>query len=516
MKKLSILLISTILSFALTNNVQAQDVWVNDARDIFLKNSATIYEINIRTFNAQDLNGNGIIDFDEGEESGNFLNAIERLDELAAAGINTIHVMPVMEVGKTKALGTAGSLYAASSFTKLNPQLGSNRTALSIEKQAEKFINEAHRRRIRVIFDMPGCGAYDLFLKNPELFVKDSTGQPIIPSDWTDVRLFNSGINNNVSREVYNLYRDYVDYVLKLGVDGIRADVATSKPESFWKELIAYSRRQDPKFLWLAEASESWNEPISKHAVFTPYDKLLEAGFDGYYGSFMNVKNFTTGSELMKLVDSSIKLKNRFSTPKSVIGSFSTHDELSPMLVGGQAFTEMTFWMNAVLPVNFYTVDGIPSGDNYVYFWANKKAPKSYTDDDYYFAHRGKIDIFNFSKKPGGKNMELRKSFTRAVKLKYYMANIYNSPNFKFSELKTSSPETYAFSVTDGQKTIVVFGNITSKILMGNTVTIPKFTENETVVPIQLKNIPEFDNGKLKTTLAPYEIQVIAIDKFGI
>ena len=111
------------------------DVWVNDLRKLFLNNSAIIYEINLRTFGAQDTNKNGIIDFDEAEESGTFLNAVSRLDDLKQKGINTIHVMPVTPVGRTKALGTAGSLYSALSFDTLNPQLESKQSALSIEDQ---------------------------------------------------------------------------------------------------------------------------------------------------------------------------------------------------------------------------------------------------------------------------------------------------------------------------------------------------------------------------------------------
>ena len=118
------------------------DVWVNDARRMFTRNSTIIYEINLRTFGAQDTNKNGIIDFDNAEESGTFLNAMPKLKELSQKGVNTIHVMPITPVGKTKALGTAGSLYAASSFNTLNPQLGSKNTALSLEAQARKFIDK--------------------------------------------------------------------------------------------------------------------------------------------------------------------------------------------------------------------------------------------------------------------------------------------------------------------------------------------------------------------------------------
>ena len=55
----------------------------------FLQNKSIIYAINIRTFNAKDTNRNELIDPDE--ESGNFLNAIERLDEVkdAAEGCPT-------------------------------------------------------------------------------------------------------------------------------------------------------------------------------------------------------------------------------------------------------------------------------------------------------------------------------------------------------------------------------------------------------------------------------------------
>ena len=90
-------------------------------RTLFLDNKAIICGINIRNFNAKDLNNNGIIE--AGEESGTFINAIERLDELKNLGINTLHVLPITPVGKLKALGTAGSLYAMDEFNKIAPEL---------------------------------------------------------------------------------------------------------------------------------------------------------------------------------------------------------------------------------------------------------------------------------------------------------------------------------------------------------------------------------------------------------
>ena len=75
----------------------------NDLRTLFLNNQAIIYEINLRTFNANDANNNDIIDFDnENERKGTFLNAISRLDELTQFNINTLHILPITKIGKIK------------------------------------------------------------------------------------------------------------------------------------------------------------------------------------------------------------------------------------------------------------------------------------------------------------------------------------------------------------------------------------------------------------------------------
>ena len=71
--------------------------------------------------------------------------------------------------------------------------------------------------------------------------------------------------------------------------------------------MIDYSRSKDNQFLWLAEASESWTDKVSEYAVFTPYVKVLVAGFDCYYGSFFNLKNYKTGRELINQIINDIK-----------------------------------------------------------------------------------------------------------------------------------------------------------------------------------------------------------------
>ncbi len=505
-------LLTIIMGLIFIPAVLAEDVWVNDLRSLFLSNGAVIYGINMRTFGAQDTNNDGLIEISDGEESGNFLNGINRLDELQSLGINTLHILPIMETGKTKALGTAGSLYAAASFNQLNPQLKSEKTALSLEDQAIKFINEAHKRKIRVVIDLPACGAYDLFLKRPELFLKDSTGQPVAPSDWTDVRILDAGSETNINMDVYNLYREFVDYVMMLGADGIRADVAQIKPAAFWKKLIDYSRIKDPQFMWLAEASDSWVESITPAVDFTPYDKLLDAGFDGFYGSYFKMKDWRNASEFLNQVKFTNSLKKNFS--KAVIGSFATHDELSPILINGVQYSEMILWLNSTLPVNAYYVDGFTSGDSYIYLWANKKAHKTYTDDNDYFVHRGKIDIFNFSRKPGGKFIELTKEFATATSFKSFIRPVIVNGIYK--ELKTNNSEVFAYGLSYNKTTVLVFGNMNFRTYNDAEVKVPGYKDEMLTIPVKMDTAPIADGSKFKLNLLPGEIQVLLINDFDL
>ncbi len=481
----------------------------NNLRTLFNTNKTNICGINIRTFNAQDLNGNEIID--ENEVSGNFLNAVERLDEIKALGINTLHVLPITPVGRLKALGTAGSVYAAENFWSINPQLTAKNSELTDIEQARRFIDECHKREIRVIIDLPSCGAYDLFLTHPELFIKDDKRCSIVPTDWTDVRLLNTGSNKNLNQDVLNVHKKFIDLVLSIGADGIRADVATIKPYAFWEEIIKYTRHKDPEFMFLAEASDSWREPPSKYAEFTPYDKLLEAGFDGYYGSFFNLKDWSA-DEFMEHVKYNLKLLNSYKAPKSVIMSFTTHDEVSPILLHGEDFSIMIAWLNASLPFNPYCIDGFFTGDSYLYPWANTQAEKSETDDYSYFVHRGKLDIFNFSRKPGGNNEKILENFKKANQFREDNIDLISSGNF--AQHKTNNPKVFAFSRILKDETVLVIGNLDFKSAQNkisiNDLNLKKNTKFETIAGSD--NI-KIIRRNLHTDLSAGEIKVIKLKR---
>lgn len=518
MKKLQKLALSILITTILTTNqtyAAMQDgVWINDLKSLFSQNKAIILAINIRTFNANDKNGNDIIELEKSELRGNFVNAIQRLDEIREMGINTLHILPITPTGKIKAIGTAGSLYAISDFTQINPQLDDTTNNISVEKEAKNFIKECHKRNIRVIVDLPSCGSYDLFLSKPELFEKEENGQPIVPADWTDVRMFKVN-NKDGSLNIHLLeeYKKFVDLMLSIGVDGIRADVATCKTEEFWQRLISYTNLKDPQFLFLAEASEKWTQPITKNAPFTPSYKLLNAGFDGWYASFFDFKNWTNQSELensLKLIADikrDYKLKNQ---SKAVIGSFATHDEVSPIITGGAPFANMIFWLQATLPLNSYFVDGIQTGDSYQYQYANQKATDSETDDDYYYVHKGQFDIFNYSRKPGAKNKLILAEFVRANQFKKSAIQIINNGEYNF--LRTNNKNIFAYIITKDTKSILV---VINKNLIYNAeveIKIKGFNEEDTIVPIVFNNPPQVNKNRFKLELLPGDTNVFLLE----
>ena len=102
--------VNAVNGMAGTQNVQ----WKNHFKDMLKNNEATILGVVPRTMNAKDTDGNGHIQISE--ETGNFINAIERLDEIKDMGINTLHILPIHPTGKTLAMGTAGCLHAPDRF----------------------------------------------------------------------------------------------------------------------------------------------------------------------------------------------------------------------------------------------------------------------------------------------------------------------------------------------------------------------------------------------------------------
>lgn len=489
-------------------------VFANELRTIFKNNSAVIYTINLRTFGAKDYNNDDLIETELGEVKGTFVNAIPKLKALKDNGINTVYLLPITKTGKLKALGTAGSLYALDAFDVLNPQLyDETDIEVDINKQAKKFVDAAHKLNLHVIVDLPACGSYDFSLSHPELFKKNSKNETVIPADWTDVRLFEpygsdkTSLNNTLLDE----YKKFIDLMLYLGVDGIRADVAAIKPQKFWNEVINYARSKDSEFLFLAEASPAWNSPKGYEDKYLTCEELLEAGFDGYYEDWSDLSKIKSAKEFYKKINNDIKILSKFDD-KSVIGAFATHDQIAPSNFG-KNYWEMVNWLNMLLPLNPYVLDGFQSADRYIYKFQGKKPDKTYTDNsNSYDLKKGYMDIFNFSRAPFFFNSKtLIDDFANAVDLRYLMKPIITSKNITF--LNTSNDCVFAFKRQQGQDSIIVVGNLNDNMPIKAKVKISNLSKKDLVMPVKMNESPITSNGSMEVKLQPFEIQTFVIRK---
>ena len=275
----------------------------NNLRSLFQNNNAIIMAVIPRTWNAKDKDGNGFIT--ENEEHGTFRNAVPKLDEAKALGINTLHVLPINTPGKKNAMGTAGSIYAPDNLLEIDPTLSEKNTPEAAKEDLKYFVDEAHKRGIAVMVDLPSCGSVDMYEKHPELMAKDGEGLPKIPQGWNDIRMFEPFTDEKtrkLNEPLLQLHKDFVDMCIDAGVDGIRADVARAKPVEFWDRIITYARSKDPEFAFLAEcytyedASPMLNMPADRPA------DALKAGFDSYYSQYHIFHGFEKASDFNDLV----------------------------------------------------------------------------------------------------------------------------------------------------------------------------------------------------------------------
>lgn len=491
----------------------------NDLRTLFTTNSAKILAIIPRTFNAKDTNGNEFIDSNEAH--GTFLNAIDRLDEVKAEGFNTLHVLPINPPGKDNAMGTAGSVYAPEDLLKFDPILIDKKDPRSPQEQFKAFVDACHKKGLRVMVDMPSCASYDLYKEKPELMAHERNGLAKTPQGWYDIRMFEPWEDEGkrtLNPELLEYHRKFVDLMIDSGVDGIRADVARAKPVEFWDIIIPYSRKRNPEFAWLAE---SYTYEDASPQANMPYDRpedSLRAGFDAYYGQYHIFNEWNTAKELNDYVIDNLNMSYRLEKGKSLIGSFATHDDISPMSHGGAVYCNLTSGLEATLPMlNPYFVDGFQSGDNYDYSYRDKYSTETSTDNHEMTVHQNKLDIFNLSRKPGGAEPEIGKFMTSALKFRDEYADVVKRGSYiVLDKKKDKADQVIAFARHRQGRTLLIIANKNVNRRVACKVEVPTLKANQ-----KLKNLlPSYgeeskfqvSQGEVSVDLGPGRIHVFEID----
>ncbi len=500
---------------------EAPKPYRNNLRTLFLTNSANILCVLPRIANSDDKNGNGYIDGNE--TPGTFLNLIDRLDKIKEEGFNTLHLLPINPPGKENAQGTAGSVYAPEDLLKIDPVLIDKNDPRSDIEQFRAFVTACHNRGIKVMVDLPSCASYDLYKKRPDLMAKEN-GVAKIPAGWNDIRMFQPWEDEGkriLNPKLLEYHKEFVDMMIDAGVDGIRADVARAKPVEFWDIIIPYSRKRDPEFAWLAETYTY--EDASPQANM-PYDRpedSLRAGFDSYYGQFHIFNEWPNASELHKYIIDNLNMSYRVDVGKSLIGSFTTHDDISPMFHGGEVFCNLTSGLQATLPmINPYFVDGFQSGDYYVYPYKDKNVGADTRTDSSIMTlpfPDGRMDIFNLARKPGGKEPQIGKFMTECLKFREKYEEVTKRGSYiVLNKKKDKNDQIIAFARHRHGRTLLVIANKNVNRNVSGIIEIPtmKATQKlENLLPKYGKDSKfQVSEGEISVDLGPGRIHVFEID----
>ena len=509
------------------NRVNAN--YKNNLRTMIQNNESVMLAIAPRTFTAVDLNGDEKISLSEGEKRGTFLSAIERLDELKNDGFNTIHILPIHPAGKKNAMGTAGSLYAPAKFLEkdgtlaIDPILIDENDKRTPSEQFKAFIDECHKRNIKVMLDLPSCASVDWFEAEPDLMAFGRNGEEKTPQGWTDIRMFDpwdDETKRTLNPKLLEMHKQYVDACIDLGIDGIRADVARAKPTEFWDILIPYSHQKDPEFAWLAE---TYTYECASPQVNMPYDRpedSLRAGFDEYYGQYHIFHEWKTAKEFNDYVKLNLDLSQRLPAGKTCIGSFMTHDDKSSMTHGGENYSNMTTVIQSTIPMcNPYFVDGFQTGDYYDYDYSKKYSDETMTDSHTMEHHSYQLDIFNLSRKPGGDCPDMERVLRETLKMRAENKDLFADRNSSFIELEKvgdRKDQILAYARHNNGRTAIVIANKNPNRNLTGTIKVPSLSAEQKLINIapSYGEPSEFQvaDGEIRVNLSPAAAYVFEVD----
>ncbi len=216
----------------------------------------------------------------------NSLNAVAaRIDSISDLGVNIMWVMPIYPIGIEKG---KNSPYCISDYKAIAPEFGTIDDFKNLAKVC-------HEHGMGIILDwVANHTAWDHpWLKaHPEWYTRDEKADTIIcpqPWNWEDVADLN--YDNKDMREAMIDAMKF--WIVEVGIDGFRCDVADGVPADFWKDAIDQLRAAagDRKILMLAEGKN--------------VDNFTVGGFDMNYGwdykdEIVKVWNGAPASDLIK------------------------------------------------------------------------------------------------------------------------------------------------------------------------------------------------------------------------
>ena len=223
-----------------------------------------IYEVNLRQYTNE----------------GTIRAFMAHLPRLKDMGVKTLWFMPITPISILRRKGTLGSFYAASNYTKINPEFGN-------DDDFKELVNAAHELGLKVIMDWVAnhTGADHIWtVENPDFYLKDNNGNFFDKNGWDDV--IDLDYRNIEMREAMINAMKY--WVNTFDIDGFRCDMAMLTPVDFWKEARIALDSVKPLF-WFAECDQ-WNNPEHLEVFDAAYTWEFMKSAEGLYNRRSNLE----------------------------------------------------------------------------------------------------------------------------------------------------------------------------------------------------------------------------------
>lgn len=160
---------------------------------------------------------------------GTFAGLQARLGELREMGVTVLWLMPIHPVGVKNRKGTLGSPYAVRDYYGINPEFGTM-------EDFRNLLVAAHAHGMKLIIDLvANHTSWDskLITDHPEWFSRDAQGRIVPPNeDWTDV----ADLDYSHATLRASMITMMIWWVMSVGIDGFRCDVAELVPTDFWDD----------------------------------------------------------------------------------------------------------------------------------------------------------------------------------------------------------------------------------------------------------------------------------------
>lgn len=195
--------------------------------------NTNLYEVNLRQYTT------------EGTFKA-FSNELQRLQDM---GVKVLWFMPITPISKEKRLGTLGSYYACSSYTRTNPEFG------TID-DFRHLVNKAHDLGFKVIIDWVANHTgwdHEWVTSNPGYYKVNAAGNFYDNNGWQDVIDLN--YYDHAMRNAMISSMEF--WVTECNIDGFRCDMAHLVPLDFWRDARKHLDTVKSLF-WLAE-TEHYN-----------------------------------------------------------------------------------------------------------------------------------------------------------------------------------------------------------------------------------------------------------------